>query len=514
MAETNKQINDSENAKLFRTRMDIFVLNALDEKNGQGYGYDVISYIQDHTKGHYKVKSVSTIYNILKRLESTGYVSASKGDGESYGAARVYYILTPEGKEYLEQYKREWKYIRTLLDNLVSDESFDLDTEEPPYSASVLKPFTKRTREASDFGGEEDVADVSSDDAPAQDEIASAQEASVSVPADEDDTPFYNYADESKPVFTPKEKPDETPAPSFETKAPVDEVTDAVSIQEQADSAEFVLETEEKPVDSIQYKPTASIPKYGDENYTKERKKHFEQARIALFGTSDPDAVPAPGNDFGFAPKSYRPILPDDEVIDPKPSFIEHEKQVSSFEPKVADNDADELTHSLLSPYMEKLRNELGKEGYTLSSFSPAKKSSGIRYLLVNKILRDTFLASFFYLVITLLITNLFKSAFDITPVATFTIGGIGLLFPVVSFLLCLRDPLRKKKDAVNIKLLISVLVLVYVVMFMAVVVYYLFTSKYSLVSSQTYAPAIILSTLPFAGVMFAVLHGSGKYTK
>ena len=146
-AEVRKKAAESENKKMFRSRFDIFVLNALEDKDGASYGYDVINYIQNRTKGHYKIKTFSTIYNTLKRLEEQNFVVSGAGDGETNGAARVYYTLTPEGRKYLEDNKQEYKYLRTLLDNLLTDEDFDLDNEEAPYKAGDLKPFTKRNRQ-------------------------------------------------------------------------------------------------------------------------------------------------------------------------------------------------------------------------------------------------------------------------------------------------------------------------------------------------------------------------------
>jgi DNA-binding PadR family transcriptional regulator len=59
-----------------------------------------------------------------------------RGGNESNGATRVYYTLTDEGRAYLEEDKLEYKYLRTLLDNLLTDEDFDLDKEQVPFQAA------------------------------------------------------------------------------------------------------------------------------------------------------------------------------------------------------------------------------------------------------------------------------------------------------------------------------------------------------------------------------------------
>ncbi len=452
MSESNKTINESENAKLFRTRMDIFVLNALDEKDGQGYGYDVISYIQDHTKGHYKIKSISTIYNILKRLEAAGYVSSEKGGGESYGAARVYYTLTPAGKEYLERDKKEWKYIRTLLNNLVSDEDFDLDNEEPPYSASVLKPLTKRSREGA---GDEEPLPV--------------YDSAEAIPA----APVEDTYVHSAPVFEQVEEPSNENNDVYE---------------EEPAATQTVTYAEPKP---------AYVPDFTA------RENHYA----------------VPNTEIKEEPKIIRPILPDTTEKEQKDEIgaaYAIPKETPTPAPASYDVAFDrvvpETESMLLSPYMERLKKNLQTEGYVLSSFTPSQKANTIRYFFVNKIVRDTMITSFLYLIITLLVTNLFKSVFGISLTTMHVLAAIGFVVAFSGVCVYLKEPKKKKKDATNIKLLNSVLWMTFVVSYMAVVVYYLFTSQYSFASSQMYAPAIILSTIPFSGFMFSVLYKSERY--
>ena len=471
MAESTKQINESENAKLFRTRMDIFVLNALNEKEGQGYGYDVISYIQEHTKGHYKIKSISTIYNILKRLEAAGYVSTVEGDNESYGAARVYYALTPAGKEYLEQDKKEWKYIRTLLDNLVSDEEFDLDNDEPPYSASLLKPLTKRSREGSEMPAQEQPVSenvVSSiEDAPAE------EDHSVATP--DDDIPFYNYSDEAQSVTEAKEPTDQY------KDAPEKSFGEAVAAKYFAAASDYRRATEQET-------PSFAEPE--------------QNVKEDEFATAE-----EPVKEPVLRPE-FRPVTSERTVVDSAESI----KRVD-FAPKdtYSVNRINE-EDSPLSPYIENLKKSLLGDGYALHTFNTAKKPNTVRYFFSNRIMRDMSIGSFLYLVVTLLLTNLLKDLFGVSLTAIHSIAAVGFVFVAVAFVAYLRNPKGKKKDAVNLKLLNSVLILVFTVCYMAVAVYYLFTSKYSFYSSQMYAPAIILSTIPFSGLMYTVLYRSGKY--
>lgn len=136
-------MESSVNTELLRSRVDTFVLNSLSEKDG--YGYDILNYIHSRTKGHYQMKQ-SSIYSVLKRLEKQGLIVSYQGE-ESKGGPRRYYSLTDEGRKFLEEEHKQWKYTRTLLDNLVTDEEFDLEKDTPPFKPSDLRPLTRRTRE-------------------------------------------------------------------------------------------------------------------------------------------------------------------------------------------------------------------------------------------------------------------------------------------------------------------------------------------------------------------------------
>lgn len=490
MSESMKQINESENAKLFRTRMDIFVLNALNEKEGQGYGYDVISYIQEHTKGHYKIKSISTIYNILKRLEASGYVSTVEGDNESYGAARVYYALTPAGKEYLEQDKKEWKYIRTLLDNLVSDEEFDLDNDEPPYSASLLKPLTKRSR---DNGDASPSVDPKSDDSCPSSIIpaASSQNDAQTSFLPEEDVPFYNYSDDAKIVTESKESNH-----SFETPSSVRSFGETAASQYSSAAAKFRrTSSEAEQINAKNHQPSAteSTSRTDDRQNETESPTPSQTATIATDYTLKP-VIPE-------SDKNNKTI----EASNEECGSIDNN---SASQPRVYYRKDDES----LSPYIENLKKSLLSDGYTLHTFNTAQKPNTVRYFFSNKIMRDMSVASFLYLIVTLLITNLFKNVFNVSLITLHLLAGLGFAFVLFQFVSYLMNPKKKKKDAVNLKLLNSVLLLIFTVGFMAFAVYYLFTSKYSFYSPQMYAPAIILSTVPFSGLMYSILYISGKY--
>ncbi|MGI6136300.1 MAG: PadR family transcriptional regulator [Christensenellales bacterium] len=130
------------NTDLFRSRVDIIILSTLSDKDR--YGYEILEVIVQNSVSHYEIKQ-STLYSILKRLDSLEYISSYDGI-ETHGAQRKYYTLTDKGRSYLEAQQYEWEYTRTLLDKLVSDKPVDLINalSPPPYNPKDLKPMTPR----------------------------------------------------------------------------------------------------------------------------------------------------------------------------------------------------------------------------------------------------------------------------------------------------------------------------------------------------------------------------------
>ncbi len=135
-------MESSVNKDLLRSRVDTFILKSLSEKDG--YGYDILRYIEEKTQGHYNMKQ-SSVYSVLKRLEKQGFIKSYMGD-ESLGGQRRYYSLTDKGRKLLEDEQQQWMYTRTLLDSLVSNEPFDLEEDTPPFKPSELRPLTRRSR--------------------------------------------------------------------------------------------------------------------------------------------------------------------------------------------------------------------------------------------------------------------------------------------------------------------------------------------------------------------------------
>ena len=141
-------VKESENksaisADLIRGHINTIILRTLYERDK--YGYEIIEEIESKSHGQYTLKQ-PTLYSALKRLETQGYINAYwKTDEISQGGRRKYYTLTDSGREITEKNQAEWEYSRTVIDNLISDRSFDFSQPAPnSVDFNILKKSTSR----------------------------------------------------------------------------------------------------------------------------------------------------------------------------------------------------------------------------------------------------------------------------------------------------------------------------------------------------------------------------------
>ncbi|MDE7453728.1 MAG: PadR family transcriptional regulator, partial [Clostridia bacterium] len=130
-------------ADLIRGHINTIILRTLYERDK--YGYEIIEEIENKSRGQYILKQ-PTLYSALKRLETQGYITAYwKTDEVTLGGRRKYYTLTDSGREITERNQAEWEYSRTVIDNLISDRSFDFSQPAPtPVDFHILKKSTSR----------------------------------------------------------------------------------------------------------------------------------------------------------------------------------------------------------------------------------------------------------------------------------------------------------------------------------------------------------------------------------
>ncbi|MBE6954855.1 MAG: PadR family transcriptional regulator [Ruminococcaceae bacterium] len=92
-------------AQLKRGLLDVSVLAAI--KNEDSYGYKIMKDMKPYLE-----LSESTLYTILKRLETAGMLTVRTA--EHGGRLRKYYRITDEGLKKIESFKQEWKELLSI----------------------------------------------------------------------------------------------------------------------------------------------------------------------------------------------------------------------------------------------------------------------------------------------------------------------------------------------------------------------------------------------------------------
>ena len=92
-------------AQLKRGLLDVSVLAAI--KNEDSYGYKIMKDMKPYLE-----LSESTLYTILKRLETAGMLTVRTA--EHGGRLRKYYRITDAGLKKIESFKQEWKELLSI----------------------------------------------------------------------------------------------------------------------------------------------------------------------------------------------------------------------------------------------------------------------------------------------------------------------------------------------------------------------------------------------------------------
>ena len=102
--------------QLKRGLLDVCVLAAI--KDEDSYGYKIIKDL-----GPYIQLSESTLYTILKRLESAGMLTVRSAEHD--GRLRKYYHITDAGLVRIDDFKEDWKEIMTVYSFVTKEEEDD-----------------------------------------------------------------------------------------------------------------------------------------------------------------------------------------------------------------------------------------------------------------------------------------------------------------------------------------------------------------------------------------------------
>ena len=102
--------------QLKRGLLDVCVLAAI--KNEDSYGYKIIKDMKPYIE-----LSESTLYTILKRLESGGLLTVHTA--EHGGRLRKYYHITAAGIQRISDFKEEWNEILSIYRFVTKEDEVD-----------------------------------------------------------------------------------------------------------------------------------------------------------------------------------------------------------------------------------------------------------------------------------------------------------------------------------------------------------------------------------------------------
>ena len=80
------------------------------------YGYEIIKDIKTSSNGKLDFAE-GTLYPILKKMESEGWISARWEKAEN-GRERKYYRITAQGKKQVKTEKENWQSVNQILESL------------------------------------------------------------------------------------------------------------------------------------------------------------------------------------------------------------------------------------------------------------------------------------------------------------------------------------------------------------------------------------------------------------
>ena len=85
------------------------------EKRGQLYGYGLRREVSANSKGLFAIKE-GPLYPLLKKMEHEHWLASRRV--EVAGRERRYYRIRASGRRALAQYRREWRLLSSVLDDL------------------------------------------------------------------------------------------------------------------------------------------------------------------------------------------------------------------------------------------------------------------------------------------------------------------------------------------------------------------------------------------------------------
>ena len=539
---------DTVNTELIRGHVDTIILKALMQRDR--YGYEILDIISDLSEGRYEIKQ-PTLYSCLKRLEKQGFITSYYGD-ETQGGRRRYYKLTEKGRATLEQDQREWEFSRTIINRLLSDKEIDLRTVEAPFNPSELRPLTRRVKVYDDGNVNNDTEEEEeSSETPIAVQPTAAQFSSQSTtvaPTQVTGSTLLPYILAERPseaVAAAVSEAPQTDAPLSDTKkSNIYDEEELLRIKEQQIAAskrlqigEFaerrMLVTEE---DDVPHTPASyGSPRNG--------------AGDAAYGYSDQPPRPAAPDRSMFTyttmsadkmppkPQTEPQIEKRDDYLNNRTTAEQDERlhykaalsalfrtdeseekakpQQKPYEP-LNEAEEKEIDSQGRARHFGDLKQSLYEEGYNLKPYNKANASNFyyMKFVYSNKLMRDTALFTYLVLIIEVLIMIIALNSFAINIGVCIAIAAVGLVVPVIPFIMWAANPTKRIKARFNLGTSITYALIAFIVISgISMIISLIAPSlKVDFTKGSAYIPVMIAALIPIAVLIYGLLYRSGNY--
>ena len=104
------------NKEVLKGHIDTLILSLL--RTRDMYGYELAKLVRERSDEQFELKE-GTLYLSLKRLEKNNWIASYWGDEQGPGGRRKYYKLTPLGEEIFEEKRKEWEFVKKLIDSFL-----------------------------------------------------------------------------------------------------------------------------------------------------------------------------------------------------------------------------------------------------------------------------------------------------------------------------------------------------------------------------------------------------------
>jgi len=114
-----KATSQSHSSQLLHGVLDMCLLSLIDEE--ATYGYEMVDKLRQRGLD---LASEGSIYPLLSRLQKQGIIEGYLVQSPA-GPARKYYRMSEDGREVLEEWRKEWRHFATAVDAVLigGDES-------------------------------------------------------------------------------------------------------------------------------------------------------------------------------------------------------------------------------------------------------------------------------------------------------------------------------------------------------------------------------------------------------